>query len=198
MNSRIAAMLGVSLLSLVAGTSIAGAGSPRYDETVGAETLKQQLARPGARRAAPVEDDSNAEIATTRGLVVRSGSPANATRVAAVAPPSVALDVKFEFNSAQLTPEAKQLVAKLAEALNSAGLASDRFALEGYTDSVGKRSYNVELSQRRAHAVRAYLAELGVRTDRIEAVGRGPDNPLDPLHPESGVNRRVQVVNVTR
>ena len=54
-------------------------------------------------------------------------------------------------------------------------------ALEGYTDSVGTRNYNFQLSQRRAMRVLAYLAEKGVELARIHWVGlgivSGPDTP---------------------
>lgn len=211
MSTRFPVLLGVSLLTLVAATSLATAQPEKLGTGVNADALASRLARPApaARSRGAAEDDSNADLFVSRGLIARTGPPANVVAVdparpsqarvePAAEPPSVALDVKFEFNSAQLTPEARQLVGELAKALKRKNLAADSFQLEGHTDSVGKRSYNIDLSERRAQAVRAYLAELGVPTERIAAVGRGPDYPLDPQHPESGTNRRVQVINVTR
>jgi outer membrane protein OmpA-like peptidoglycan-associated protein len=112
--------------------------------------------------------------------------------------PAVALDVKFALNSAELTEGAKLLAKELATAINSAQLSGDRFRLEGHADSTGDTDFNRWLSRRRAEAVRAYMIRsLGVAPQRIEAVGRGSDAPLDAAHPESGVNRRVQVVNIS-
>jgi hypothetical protein len=52
------------------------------------------------------------------------------------------------------------------------------------------------LSEQRAAAVRNYLiAQFGIAADRLSAKGYGKSQPLDPEHPEDGVNRRVQVIN---
>jgi outer membrane protein OmpA-like peptidoglycan-associated protein len=106
----------------------------------------------------------------------------------------VALDVKFALGSADLTDAARQTVGQLAKAIKSDQLTPYRFQLSGHTDSTGKADANMALSQRRAEAVKAYLvSNFGISADRLEAVGRGQEEPLDPAHPESGVNRRVQV-----
>lgn len=111
--------------------------------------------------------------------------------------PAVALDIKFGLNSAELTQEAKDVIKQLGTAMKSDQLTSFHFLLEGHTDSTGRRDHNVELSKRRAEAVRAYLvANYGIPASRLEAIGKGPDAPLDPANPASAVNRRVQIVNL--
>jgi len=62
--------------------------------------------------------------------------------------------------------------------------------LEGYTDSVGSREYNVQLSQRRVEAVRRYLVEKGVEMPRIHWIGFGP-LPDGGKPQEQEKNRRV-------
>lgn len=111
--------------------------------------------------------------------------------------PTAALDIKFEFNSAQLTGQAKEVIRTLGEAINSARLKADHFIISGHTDSTGRPDYNMRLSNRRAQTVRDYLVErFAVDPGRLEVVGRGQEEPLDPDNPESGVNRRVQIVNL--
>lgn len=111
--------------------------------------------------------------------------------------PTAALDIKFEFNSAQLTAQAKEVIRTLGEAINSARLKADHFIISGHTDSTGRPDYNMRLSNRRAQSVRDYLVErFAVNPGRLEVVGRGQEEPLDPKNPESGVNRRVQIVNL--
>ena len=111
--------------------------------------------------------------------------------------PAVALDIKFGLNSAELTPEAKEVVKQLGTAMASEQLSTFHFQLEGHTDSTGRHDHNVVLSKERAEAVRSYLvANYGIKPDRLEAVGRGSDDLLDPANPTSGVNRRVQIVNL--
>ena len=68
--------------------------------------------------------------------------------------------------------------------------------IEGHTDSTGKHDYNVALSNRRANAVRSYLASKGVASSRIQARGLGPDFPVATNATEAGrqQNRRVEVL----
>jgi outer membrane protein OmpA-like peptidoglycan-associated protein len=84
----------------------------------------------------------------------------------------------------------------MAAAIKSDQLAPFHFLLEGHTDTTGRPDHNLALSKRRADAVRAYLTERGIDSSRLEAIGRGEEALLDPDHPTSAVNRRVQVVNM--
>jgi len=68
--------------------------------------------------------------------------------------------------------------------------------VEGHTDSRGSTSYNQDLSQRRADAVRDYLVQRGYPADRIQALGKGKGSPIaDNASPEGRANnRRVEIV----
>ena len=63
-------------------------------------------------------------------------------------------------------------------------------SVEGYTDVRGARERNLELSRRRADAVRLYFVEQGVDLLRIHAIGRGP--LTDPAVP-AAQKRRVTI-----
>jgi outer membrane protein OmpA-like peptidoglycan-associated protein len=173
-----------AILALVLAAALAG-GAPALAQTVQAgpgvtpEELIQAL-QPCENPQSPAE--------CTRGIRLKSVPfPSGAgTPAAAPARPAVALDVRFQRNSAELTPEAREVVRALASALKSNALASQRFVVEGHTDSTGPRKYNIELSERRAQAVRVELTELGVPATRLETVGHGPDQPIDAEHPDSG------------
>ena len=69
------------------------------------------------------------------------------------------------------------------------------FAIEGHTDSVGSKSSNQSLSERRANAVRDYLIANGIAADRLSAAGYGEDNPIADNKTRAGraENRRVEV-----
>ena len=70
--------------------------------------------------------------------------------------------------------------------------------IEGHTDAKGGDGYNQNLSELRARAVQRYLIEhFGIAESRLMARGFGKTRLLDPAHPEDGVNRRVQVVNLS-
>lgn len=110
-------------------------------------------------------------------------------------PRSVSLEVYFAFDSAELTPEAIEQLSPVGEALVSDELGALTFQLEGHTDAVGDEVYNLHLSERRALAVRSFFIEhYGVGGDRLSSTGRGENELLDPQQPDSGVNRRVQIV----
>jgi OOP family OmpA-OmpF porin len=130
---------------------------------------------------------------SVRGIRVLNATPGAAA--AAAHPAAVALDVKFALGSADLTDAARQTIGQLAKAIKSDQLTPYRFQLSGHTDSTGKPDTNMMLSQRRAEAVKGYLVDsFGIAPDRLEAVGRGQEEPIDAIHPDNGVNRRVQVV----
>jgi OmpA-OmpF porin, OOP family len=130
-----------------------------------------------------------------RGLRVLDANPTRQTEDASG--PSVAVDIKFGLNSAELTSQAKATLAQMATAMKSDQLKPYRFLLEGHTDTTGHPDRNLTLSKRRADAARAYLVgQLGVDASRLQATGRGQENLLDPNHPTSAANRRVQVVNM--
>ena len=112
---------------------------------------------------------------------------------------AAALDIKFAFNSAQLTPEAKTVLDQLGTALQSAQLANYTFRVEGHTDAKGADDRNMALSEQRAKAVRDYLVTTyKVPAEKLEVVGKGEAQLLDPARPEDGVNRRVEVINLGR
>lgn len=69
------------------------------------------------------------------------------------------------------------------------------FAIEGHTDSVGSKSTNQALSDRRANAVREYLIANGISAERLSATGFGEDNPIANNKTRAGrkENRRVEV-----
>jgi OOP family OmpA-OmpF porin len=108
----------------------------------------------------------------------------------------VDLNVPFEFNSDQLTPDGRDLLTKLAEALTSKELSSiTAVTLEGHTDGVGGADYNKSLSLRRAQAVRSFLqGSQELKGKQLRVVGKGAAELANPANPEDGVNRRVRVV----
>ena len=107
------------------------------------------------------------------------------------------VEINFNFNSAVIRPESYRDVGAIADALHNPILLGYGFLVLGHTDSVGGRMYNVGLSQRRAEAIVAALVDpFGVNPAILQPVGMGEEQLRDPKHPTSGVNRRVQLVNI--
>src|SRR5690606_8337368 len=101
--------------------------------------------------------------------------------------------ILFDFDSAELRPEARTNLANLARSLQEFDKTS--VLLVGHTDSVGSEEYNQRLSERRARAAAEFLIAQGVSRDRIVAIGRGELEPVASNDDEWGrqQNRRVEV-----
>lgn len=103
-------------------------------------------------------------------------------------------DVLFATGSANINPGA---VGNLDRLVAFLGKYPERTAsIEGHTDSVGADDYNQGLSQRRADAVKSYLANQGVSSNRLTTIGKGEIYPVASNDSAAGrqQNRRVEVV----
>jgi iron complex outermembrane receptor protein len=102
--------------------------------------------------------------------------------------------VFFDWDRADLTVRARQIVATAAQA--SAQAQTTRIEVNGYTDLSGTPAYNQKLSIRRAMSVQAELVRDGVAKNEIAIHGYGESSPLVPT--AKGVrepqNRRVEIV----
>lgn len=113
--------------------------------------------------------------------------------------PSVDLEVLFEFDSANLTPAAMEILTTLGRALLDERLAGAAFLIGGHTDAKGRAEYNRDLSHRRAEAVRQFLiATFGIDAARLTAKGFGERYLKNPRQPRAPENRRVQIVNLSQ
>ena len=106
-------------------------------------------------------------------------------------------DVRFEYDSAALTDEARSVLEK--HALWLQGQRDVRVIVEGHCDERGTVEYNLALGEQRARAVRDYLSSLGVAGARLRVVSYGKERPLDPGSDEAAMarNRRAHF-NVSR
>jgi outer membrane protein OmpA-like peptidoglycan-associated protein len=106
--------------------------------------------------------------------------------------------VNFVFNSARLTPDSEPLLDEVAEAVKAALKLVARVRIEGYTDELGSKQYNLELSKKRAEVVRSYLVRRGVDGTKVETIGFGQQKPMGDNRTESGraQNRRVEFILV--
>ncbi len=103
--------------------------------------------------------------------------------------------VLFVTNKSDLLPTARAKLDHVAEALSTQDTDS-KIRVEGYTDSQGTATYNMELSERRARSVMDYLVGHGIAADRVTSEGFGLNQPIaDNASPEGRANnRRVEIV----
>ena len=114
----------------------------------------------------------------------------------AAAPKPLALPssvVLFSFNSADIKSEAYPMLNETAMTMKKNPDLSGR--IDGYADSTGNEEYNIELSERRAKAVRDYLVSKGIDPERLSTKGFGVADPVASNDTKEGraKNRRVEL-----
>lgn len=102
--------------------------------------------------------------------------------------------VTFDVDQTELNNDAKRALFNVATVVNE--YDETNINIYGYTDSSGSDSYNLRLSEVRAHAVGDFLSDNKVASSRISVTGKGEANPIASNDTESGraQNRRVQIV----
>ncbi len=102
-------------------------------------------------------------------------------------------DVTFDTNSTEVRKGLYSEINRVAGVLNQ--YPQTLIMVEGHTDSVGSDAYNMDLSRRRANAVKNLLVQRGVASSRIEVVGYGKTMPVATNSTEAGrqMNRRVEI-----
>ncbi|SOE48571.1 Outer membrane protein A precursor [plant metagenome] len=102
-------------------------------------------------------------------------------------------DTFFDFDKATLKPEGRQLLDQVVAQTRSINL--ETIIAVGHTDSTGPEAYNQKLSERRAAAVKTYLVQQGVDTNRIYTEGKGELEPVADNKTRQGraQNRRVEI-----
>jgi len=129
---------------------------------------------------------------------VMEPAPAPAMTPAPVSPavpaPAPKFIVYFETNKSNLTPDARETIARAADNIQRQQVT--QVNVVGHTDTTGSDAYNQRLSERRAEAVRQELVRDGVPANEIVTVGRGKSDLAVPT--PAGVNeprnRRVEII----
>ena len=106
--------------------------------------------------------------------------------------------VKFPVNGDELSPEAQQRLAELANRLKSEN-QNVYLEIQGHTDATGPEEVNVRLGEQRAEAVRRYLSQGGIALNRMSTISYGSESPVAPNDSREGrsQNRRVAIVVLT-
>jgi len=142
---------------------------------------------------ATTTSETGADGATTSGADGKGGASGAALDAKAQERLSQRV-VYFEFDSAAIDTESRQVIEAHATQLNANPKLKLR--LEGHTDERGTREYNLALGERRGQSVARVFEVLGVGKDRITVVSYGEEKPAATGHDESAwrLNRRVEII----
>jgi outer membrane protein OmpA-like peptidoglycan-associated protein len=203
--SRLTGIKAIALgaaLSMTAGLALAGDTVIKADQISKAlqtKPLTRGLSA-GTQQADPAVQAKEAKFVNSlRNRPTRSLSSGEREEVAQLAAnkPKIDLEIRFEYNSADISKASVQAVQELGKALSDPTLKGSTFVVAGHTDAVGGEEYNQGLSERRADTIKKYLTEkYGINGSDLVTVGYGKTKPKDANAPMDPVNRRVQVVNM--
>src|SRR5262249_42755400 len=101
--------------------------------------------------------------------------------------------IEFEFDKAVLRPSASEILDAVVKMMKD-NPAIELVEVQGHTDEQGPDDYNLDLSIRRAAAVKQYLIEHGIEAPRLDSHGYGETMPIDKGHNQTAYakNRRVE------
>jgi len=104
--------------------------------------------------------------------------------------------IRFDFDKAIIKPEYRDILNRIAGILMT--LKGYTIAVYGYTDDIGTQTYNLQLSRRRAEAVRDFLVQTGISPTIMSTKGFGKSDPRIPGNSEQAraANRRFELAIV--
>jgi outer membrane protein OmpA-like peptidoglycan-associated protein len=181
-KESVTAQMNASQTATVRGTS---AALGRANQQLAAQG--QELQNAEQRRA-----DAEKRAAQAQADLERIGSVKQEARGMVI---TLSGSVLFASAQWELLPEAQVKLGDVAKALTERDPDS-KMVVEGHTDSQGTPSFNLDLSQKRADAVRTYLVSRGIAGDRVTAQGFGLARPIADNGSAEGRanNRRVEIV----
>ena len=191
-------------LSIGAGTAVAGDNNVTEDQILKALAPPPPKALTRGLSVGPQADpakvaEEGAFVQKIRNRATRSLSIGEREEIATIAKtkPNIDLEINFDYNSADISAKSMPSVQALGKALTNPDLKGSTFVVAGYTDAAGGESYNQDLSERRADAIKRYLVDkYGIAGSDLVTVGYGKTKLKDPNQPMAEANRRVQVVNM--
>jgi outer membrane protein OmpA-like peptidoglycan-associated protein len=201
--TAIAAILTVgTVLSFGVGAALA-ADDVTEDQILKALTPAKKPLTRGLSAGGPAEPAANPAqtkfVSSVRGRTTRSLSQTEREEIAAIVKdkPKIDLEINFDYNSADISTKSLPSVQALGRALTNNDLKGSTFVVAGHTDAAGGETYNQDLSERRADAIKRYLVDkYGINGTDLVTVGYGKSKLKDSSQPMAEVNRRVQVVNM--
>lgn len=191
---EIALLAGVLLL-LAAASSAHAQSAPTRDDIVG--------------KLGKYESDLELDVAALRQQVAersksRSKNEPPPQKRPPIAPdlnklPAFNVDITFDVDTPIVQPESYQTIGRIADAMVHSSLLPYTFLIVGHIEASGRRENNAILSQRRADAIREILVNtFKISAKRIQSVGLGEEQLLDPARPNAPANNQIQIMTLSK
>jgi outer membrane protein OmpA-like peptidoglycan-associated protein len=184
-NTHMGAAIG-ALGGAILGNTVAGQGKRTQGTVIGAvvgATLGGTIGHQMDRQEAELRE----QMRNTGVGVEREG---DTLRLVA------AESITFDTGASVIKPPFRPVLDRVAQSvLNYRGTV---LQIQGHTDNVGREDYNQRLSEQRANSVRGYMAQRGVPSTRMQALGYGLSQPVSSNQTAAGraMNRRVEILIV--
>jgi len=167
----------LGLSGLMMFTLACGGGAPREEVSRSTPTIANEAVDPAPPAdASPVEvsmglRDVGTDVETMMQVEPSRRTPALYFRLSELEEECADISVYFTYDSATLSPEAREALDRLAQCYDMTSLRS--IEVVGHADPRGTEAYNHELAMERASAVAAYLRDEGVTAPEVEVISRG-------------------------
>jgi len=138
---------------------------------------------------------SGDRISSGEFIRVMQESKSRSTTEGAIDGPLLRLQIQFAVSSADLTPQAKEQLKIVGQALENQALAGQAFEIAGHTDNSGSPAVNLQLSKERAEQVKSYLlSNFAIAADKLTVAYYGDTRPAVPntSSENRALNRRVE------
>ncbi len=138
---------------------------------------------------------SGDRISSGEFIRVMQESNSRSTTEGAIDGPLLRMQIQFAVSSADLTPQAKEELEIVGQALENQALAGQAFEIAGHTDDSGSPEANLQLSKERAEQVRSYLlTNFAIAADKLSVAYYGDTRPAVPntSSENRALNRRVE------
>ncbi len=185
MRMRKTALAGIAAALLVPAVALA--------QQISEQRLINGLGR--LRGAAPIVDVELLRQEAMNGAGKQMSGLPNWSKVSRL--PQMVVEIDFANDSVAIEPESYRTLGMIADALHHPNLWAYKFLVVGHTSSTGSDEHNLDLSQKRAEAIKEILSTtFAVDPTRLYAVGVGEYFPIEGTKSEAANNRRVQLYNL--
>ncbi len=185
---RLGGILGLPVLLGIAGAS---RSRPAVGDSTATSPVPPATAGPETR---PFTDRELADELRRQGIgVAATGQTARLFPEINATPRGVVITLPhtdFAFDSDNLVPQARRVVARIAYVLNHPRAMRRLVVLEGHADSIGTEAYNLALSRRRAEAVARELIGQGVQRGPVMIEAYGKSRSIGPNETPDGTDNR--------